>query len=907
MRPLKLSLAGFGPFLSPQEISFDDIGLFAITGPTGAGKSSLLDAISFALFGITPRLGKALAELRNPYAERAQVVLEFAQGAQVYRVTRVFGTEPRHSARRLEALQDGDFRMVPETERASDLERKLAGEILGIDAESFFRAALLPQGQFDQFLRGTAAERGKILRELYGLEFLEQMREGASAHKNQAQQVAGNYERDLGYLAAITPEALAEQEAQLQALEDSVKQAQAELQSLQAESAELRLLSEQFGRLVTLQRDQAIFESQVSQRQLEAELLRQAEAARSLIPIWQQIQAGVTELSQQAQKLSGQEGELFKLQAQKAEAQAQFNPERELELGGILEQIPWQREQERLLQRAGGSLALSHPEPLEFSSEAWDSVNAGLEAWNEYQKQIKRVQEAEAAGKSSQQKLTAEQEKLANRQTELNQVEAELAPLSVEVSQAEARLAQAEAQAGLERYHHLLQVGEACPLCGQPVQILPEPVATPLEPLRLQVKQKRARLAQLEKEQARLHALIEAAHANLRELQAQLDSQNQALIREQALANHLSDQLPTGFTRPELESRRQRLLAGLAAALGSFTGGIPVEQYHNQVQAERATLRSAQTRFLELEKQESQLNMTILAARATLAERQRSQAERQAELDTLLAEQGFANSEALRGAAMGESELKRRREALQQAQRAGEHLALELARLQGELAAKTPPPPGRLEALTAREVELTQQIQSGHLEQGRLSEKIKQTREGLLRKVSLEADLAQAKAELELWSQLSSDLHSHHFPAFLLRRYQVELAQGAAELLRVFSSGRYGLTLQEDQYAVADSWLGTVRPARTLSGGETFLASLSLALALSERLSGGRLEALFLDEGFGTLDSETLETAAGVLQALPLGGRMVGVVTHVEALAARLPARLRVEKRPEGSRVFWED
>lgn len=907
MRPLKLSLAGFGPFLSPQEICFDDVGLFAITGPTGAGKTSLLDAISFALFGVTPRLGRSLNELRNPHADKAHVVLEFTQGANVYRVTRVLGSDSRSSSRRLEALNGGEFRMVPETERSANLERKLSEEILSIDAESFFRAALLPQGQFDRFLKETPGERSKILRELYGLEFLEQMREHAVRHKNDAQQVVGNLERDLGHLAEVTKEALATQEDRLRNIQQAVKQAQNELGDLQAEQEELRALSQQFTRLAALQSDLLVFESQESQRRLEAELLRQAEAARSLIPIWQQVQEGANELSRLTKEVGNQEDRLAQLQAQEAEARAQFNPERELELGKVLEQIPWQREQERLLQRAGGSVALTHPEPLEFSAEAWDRVNAGLEAWNQYQHQSQRVAEAQAAYRSGQQKLTREQEKLTQWQSQLDQVSAELAPLPDELSTAQVSLAQAEAQAGLERYHHLLQVGEVCLLCGQTVQSLPEPVVTALEPLRLAVKQKSVRLAQLEKEQARLQALIEAAQGNLLEFQAQLSSQNQTLIREQALEASLGEQLPAGSALSELESRRQRLLAGLAGWLRSCTGGLSVEQYQKALQAERAALRAAQTRLQELEKQEAEQNTAVSVARVALAERQRSQAQRQADLDALLAQQGFANAEALHTAAMGETELKRRQEVLQQDQRKGEHLALELARLQGELATKTPPPPGRLQAIEARLAELNSTVQSGHVEQGRLSEQINQTQAGLARKASLEADLAQAKTELELWSQLSSDLHSNRFPAYLLRRYQVELAQGAAELLRVFSSGRYALALSDEQYAVEDSWLGTVRPARTLSGGETFLASLSLALALSERLSGGRLEALFLDEGFGTLDAEALETAAGVLEALPTGGRMVGVVTHVEALAARLPARLRVEKRQEGSQVFWED
>jgi exonuclease SbcC len=98
-----------------------------------------------------------------------------------------------------------------------------------------------------------------------------------------------------------------------------------------------------------------------------------------------------------------------------------------------------------------------------------------------------------------------------------------------------------------------------------------------------------------------------------------------------------------------------------------------------------------------------------------------------------------------------------------------------------------------------------------------------------------------------------------------------------------------------------------VRSARTLSGGETFIASLALALALSDTLAGHTaLGALFLDEGFGTLDAETLDAVTGVLQALTANGRMVGVISHVAALTERLPARLLVHKGVEGSSVSWD-
>jgi exonuclease SbcC len=186
-----------------------------------------------------------------------------------------------------------------------------------------------------------------------------------------------------------------------------------------------------------------------------------------------------------------------------------------------------------------------------------------------------------------------------------------------------------------------------------------------------------------------------------------------------------------------------------------------------------------------------------------------------------------------------------------------------------------------------------------------LEERRKDLREALRRRQEAEKRLAEVAREMALWEKLAQDLRGDNFPEYALGLRQGSLVERADELLYTLSGGRYRFRAKEGEYWVLDLWTEAERPVKTLSGGESFLASLSLALALSEELSKGRLGALFLDEGFGTLDPEALEVVAGVLESLPTQGRLVGIVTHVEALAERLPARLRVRKHPSGSRVEW--
>jgi exonuclease SbcC len=177
---------------------------------------------------------------------------------------------------------------------------------------------------------------------------------------------------------------------------------------------------------------------------------------------------------------------------------------------------------------------------------------------------------------------------------------------------------------------------------------------------------------------------------------------------------------------------------------------------------------------------------------------------------------------------------------------------------------------------------------------------------------ALRTKLKIAKEEAEVAHLLGLHLKKDRFEGWLLNRALGNLAAGASEILRDISPQQpYSLRLSDDgDFLVVDHLnADEVRPAKSLSGGETFLASLSLALALAEQLAElaaegtSRLEALFLDEGFGTLDAESLDVVAGAITELGAKGRMVGLVTHVPELAARMPVRYEVRKTPSGSVV----
>jgi exonuclease SbcC len=186
--------------------------------------------------------------------------------------------------------------------------------------------------------------------------------------------------------------------------------------------------------------------------------------------------------------------------------------------------------------------------------------------------------------------------------------------------------------------------------------------------------------------------------------------------------------------------------------------------------------------------------------------------------------------------------------------------------------------------------------------QGELKTRIEILIKDIDRAKELRDDLERQRVEHSLYRSLALDLRSDRFQAFLLDETFRELVSGAS--IRLWDlTKRYRFDWQDEAFYVVDhDNARQLRSADTLSGGETFLASLALALQLSEQVQKAagatKLDSLFIDEGFGTLDPEALDAAASAIESLRVGGRMVGIISHIEELSLRLPARVRVANTP---------
>jgi exonuclease SbcC len=226
-----------------------------------------------------------------------------------------------------------------------------------------------------------------------------------------------------------------------------------------------------------------------------------------------------------------------------------------------------------------------------------------------------------------------------------------------------------------------------------------------------------------------------------------------------------------------------------------------------------------------------------------------------------------------------------------------------------------------VDALEARRSSAQQESKELAARVGALRGEVERIGKKIVRATELREKKVRLDAEAALLKTLSDHLRANELVAWIQEEALRRLAEDGSHHLAMLSQGRYALRLgsgeaagagarAEQDFFVVDRWNADgVRSVRTLSGGETFLASLALALALAESLgrlsTGGRaveaLESLFLDEGFGTLDGETLDTVVAALDALHGGQRLVGIVTHVRELAERLPARLEVRRAVGGT------
>ncbi|MCG6924045.1 MAG: SMC family ATPase [Acidobacteria bacterium] len=802
MRPLRLEVEGFTSFVERQSVDFSGLDLFAVTGPTGAGKSSLIDALVFALYGQVPRVGDDYKQLISHGADRLSVLLEFEVGGESYRIART-ARRAGASKQRLERLEGDEARAL--ADKARDIRARIE-TILGLDYDGFTRAVVLPQGQFDEFLKGEPKERRKILVSLLSLGIYDAMQKLANQRSRDARREVGflteQLERDF---AEATPGTLEARKADLARAEEG---AAAVGQALAALEEGLTLA----GKARTARRQAEALERDVAQ---EEKRLREAEETQAR---GDEARADLeTEVKALAERMDG----------------LGFDPERHTALVAARPRA----EQLARLRGQGERLEQDRTRKQEASETGRKSVAVAAAA-------VPSAEE-ERAGAEAVLEAAREAREEAHRQ---------------------------HAAVALRRE---LRVGEPCPVCEQRVPAVPKGGAPALDAVKEKVEsaEKAARAAAVAAERARL---------TLQKAEGEVAGLEKDLARLEEQAGELAPQVGTleralgeaGYGDDDLRDP-----AALVARIASDLEGL------ERARKERSELESARS---GLEKKRVALEKDLARASA-----QRDAAR--------------ARLEEIGG---------RRAEALGLVE---ESLPL-LARLaaSGGWEGLAAPGDGRDEVDVLEGLRVARHDESRDLAArvGALKAEVERIGRKIERAVELREKKERLDADAALLKTLADHLRADELVAWVQEEALARLAEDGSRHLGTLSQGRYALRLgsgeaaaagsrAEQDFFVVDRWNADgVRSVKTLSGGETFLASLALALALAESLArlsaGGRaadaLDSLFLDEGFGALDGETLDTVVSALDALHGGQRLVGVVTHVRDLAERMPARLEVRR-----------
>ena len=875
MKPVSVTFQCFGPYMHQQFIDFSELeknGLFLISGETGAGKTTILDAMCYALY--CESSGGQRGDLENMRCKLAdktdETLVEFIFDSmgERYKFTRAlkYKTKNLHSYHNCYILKD-DVWEVLDTGMKQVSAR--AEKLLGLTSSQFRQVIILPQGKFEEFLVSDSKKKEEILVTLFNVQQWSRITDEISRRVNRQ---AGELDREktaisegLRRYGCDSLEALGEKRA---ALEESLEltksaslEAEKRLTAAEERYTEGKLENELFTQLDLAENRLSQLKQQESAMEQEKTCLSLADAAELLRPHYSEFHTAATALRR---------------------AEADFN-----------KAILRQNQAAAALEKAGTALTAHEAKTEEhlrdqkllMQLEHSREIYASLEGLHREEKQAKKLcSEAETL--------------LRDKQADLEKKEQALA---------EALLAQERAK---ERYDRVLEAyrrsiggilaetleaGKPCPVCGS--------TAHPAPARQQEDHVSEKELDQKNKELTRWSKAVSAA------IQAKMAAE---AARNEAQTQEFQ-------AKQRLESTASRLELALTQRIRGIETSSELEQQirklQDQVQdytLQRKTLLDAKTAA------EAARAAAVLAA-ADCEKQLESAREIMCEKDhawkNALAASEFAGEADFLANTLEPAQKQKRYHALTawQAELKAAESALEAqrARLEG----KTRPD---LEAIkhTRDQAEsendrlAKQSILDGKLlkdmlsDEKKLSARLEKNREAL---IALEAD--------QVFARRLAGSHGVGLQRYVLGVMMNSITGQANRLLENVYGGRYRLYRTDEttgrtlkgglELEVFDSHNNQRRSVRTLSGGEKFLVALSLAIGLSTVVQaqgeGIRLEAMFIDEGFGSLDREAIQDALDILQGIRGTAGVVGIISHVEVLAETIPARIEITKGSRGS------
>lgn len=849
MIPVKLTLSGFLSYRQPVQVDFTGFDLACISGANGAGKSSMLDAITWSLFGQARKRDDSLI---NKQSETAEVAYTFEYEGNTYRVLRSKG---RSASTILEFhIQTGGGKWKPLTERNMRATENLIQETLRLDYETFVNASFFLQGKADQFTQQRAGDRKRILSSILGLEVWESYRKQSFEQRKQVEEQIAELD---GRLQEINAELVQEpqRKRRLKELEQNLKTTsqalEAQKSALDEKKRHAASLSEQQKLVDTLAQQveraqQTMHElgKRLADRQKEAEaftgMIERAEEIEAAYQHWQQAREEVARWNQTAEKFNQQE-------------KRRHEPLTEIETSRTR---------------------------LEAELEAMQSEQQALaeaeEAKQELQKQKARLEEKlKRVTQKLEERAALENERQAALE-ELSQANAENPVLKEEMERLKARIDQLTVTDGV-----------ACPTCGQPLatedrqRLIEKTQAEGTEmgdkfrANNALVKEGDQRIKDLDVKIAALEGVEEEHRQHIRQLDQVAGHieqiEKQAVQWKEEGAAKLKA-LETQLSKQEYAREARKTLAEINAELKEI--GYQVDE-HDAARKKEEELRAAEQEHLKLQN-----------GRAALAPLEREVGELQKQVkvqqDTL-AEQEKAHTEAAAALAAAQVNVPDVLEAERQMltlQEEENKIRMEVGAAQQEVDV--------LDVLRERKSSVSGERENLALTSGRYKALERAFSKDGVPAMLIEQALPQIQNKTnEILARLSGGDMGVTFHT--QREYKDKKREDLRETLDIEISDSAG-----------------ARDYEMYSGGEAFRINFAIRLALSEVLAqraGARLQMLVIDEGFGSQDEAGRQRLIEAINLIRQDFEKILVITHIETLKDAFPTRIEVEKTPQGSAV----
>jgi DNA repair protein SbcC/Rad50 len=1014
MRPLKLVTRAFGPYAKELVLDFDDLGsqtLFLIHGPTGAGKTTILDAMCFALYGVCSGDDRDGKRVRSDLADPEMVTdvcFDFRLGGEEYRVYRKPDQlKPRRrgegtTTTRLEAVlwrrtnlktpQDEGIVLANQWKSVTEHVERL----LGFRSDQFRQVVMLPQGEFRRLLLADSRQRQEILEILFQTQLYRRIEE---ALKQAAKDLKQEIVRTDDNLKFILKEAEVASEAELKERQEAViadwQEKQAALEPLaalekdaQEKVAQAKRAAEKIKEQIDAQVELEALQKRTPVCDENRLMLARARQATAIVGDERNLDARTKEAKQadlslsKARERTGQavaekESADKRLDVQTNKQPARDEARKQLDrLNDLSEKVEQLLDATRVFAKADKELDRATTE-LESVTRSRDECIAAIEEARD-----RLVQAEKTADRMEFLSLKCQEaDKACARLKQLGKARKREAPLAKELEKARDLSVRSQAiletiiaeRAALEAawiqgqaaiLAARLSSGDPCPVCGStdhprlatsdrplPDEEALQSKGEEIDRLREQQECARNEAASWEKEISAVQAEVRLLEEGLGELAGQpltrMDADRKALKDQLAIAQDAGKQAEAiKQERAALDKRRALLTEQWTAVSEKRSQASADRQQAEAIALERGSgipdaykkpgaldkakaraeeqLRQLEEAFELARKQASQANEALATCKAAedaasdsaITAAQRLMAQRE-HFHKTLQEAGFRDEQSFKSAKKTSAEIETLEKAIQAFDRKLTAAKDRLSRAQQAAAGLEAPDVATLSKMAAkarqdRELAVRAEAMLA-TKRDRLNGWAEECARLAATKDRLDADYAIRGRIAEVANGGNSE--GITFQRFVLAALLDDVLLAASKRLHIMSNGRFQLQRVRERsdrrsaggldLEVHDTYSGTARPVSTLSGGESFLASLSLALGLADVVqtySGGiQLDAVFVDEGFGSLDPEALDLALKALIDLQRNGRIVGIISHVPTLREIIDARLEVSAERSGS------